>query len=159
MSRIEEQEYTVLSDREIAGTGLGTSPAAVAAFSDLQRAVYADQPADTAAIQASADAAASAAGSAQASADASAAAAGTAQTRADDAYVLAGTKVAKDVGPSWSVPTATPARTALPAYTDGTASVTYDATEIGALKTQVAALTAALAAVITDGRANHSLTS
>jgi hypothetical protein len=164
--------YTRLDDREIASSGLGTSPASVSAYSDLQQAVYQDQPAYTAAVnivadQAVLDAAAAqetgefaqgTADSAMMRADDAFEAAGVAQARADDAYDLADGKVDKDAGPAFAAPTAAPTRTAVPAYAGGPAAVAYDAAEITALKAQVAALTGLLAGVVTDLRANHALT-
>lgn len=161
---VRDREYTLLSDREIAGTGLGSSPAAVAAFGDLQRAVYTDQPADTAAAQeAAAQAQGAAAGAqssadnAQASADNAGNAANAAQQRADAAYALADTKVTKDAGPAFSAPVGTVSRAALPAYTSGTAGTTYTQADMQAAMDQIAALTSRVAALITDLRANHAL--
>ncbi len=165
MGRITDQEYTYLSDREIAGTSIGTSPAGVAAFSDLQRAVYEDQPQDTkealdTATQADGKAVAAqdTADSAQASADDAGARADAAQTSANDAYDLAGTKVTKDVGPTFAAPTASPSRVTLPAYAGGTAGATYTQADMQAAMDQIAALTSRVAALIVDLRANHSLT-
>jgi hypothetical protein len=156
--RLTDNEYTYVSEREVSGSGLGTSPATVAAFMDLQRAVHQDQPADTAEAQAAADAADTKAQGAQASADQAQGAADTAQGRADAAYHLAETKVSKDAGLPVAAPTATPSRASLPTYSGAPASATYSATEISDLKAQVAALTGLLAAVVTDLRDNHALT-
>jgi len=155
--------YTILNDREIAGTGLGTSPAAVRAFADLQDAVYQDQPGDTAAVQeaataaqGAADAAGTAAAGAQESADAASDQAMAARKRADDAYALADTKVSKNVGPTWTAPTAPQIRTAVADYS-GTASATYTQAEVQTLMDRVQALTRQVAALVTDGRGNGSL--
>jgi hypothetical protein len=165
MARLDQNDYTYLTDREIASTGLGSTPAAVSFVADLQRAVYTDQPADTAVAQETAEqgvtvgtAAQVAADTAQTTADQSLTDAATAQVRADDAYDLAEGKVQKDAGPAFAAPLATTSRAALPAYAGGVAAVAYDAAEVGALKAQVAVLTAQLAAVVTDLRGNHALT-
>jgi hypothetical protein len=158
-------DYTQLDDRTIASTGIGTSPEAVALFSDLQQAAYADGPADTAAAQAVAEQGVAAAATAQGAADtanatasSAQAAADAAQLRADDAYELADGKVTKDAGPTFAAPTATPSRAALPTYAGGTAAATYTQADVQALIDQVAALTSRVAALITDLRGNHALT-
>lgn len=164
MARMQDTEYTFLNDREIAATGLGVSPSSVQAYADLQRAVYELSPADVGDAQAaadgaqvSADTADSKAESAGARADAAQADADTAQGRADDAYTLAGTKVAKNNGPVFTAPAATPSRAALPAYAGGTAAGVYTATDMQAVMDQVAALTSRVAALIVDLRANQAL--
>ncbi len=164
MAQVEDFAYTQLGDREIAASGLGTSPRGIAAYRDLQRAVYELQPIDTAAAQAAADAAAESAALADAAANAAQetgelaqGTADSAMARADDAYDLAETKVTKDNGPTFAAPIATPARTALPSYAGGGAAVAYDQAEIAALKAQVAALTGIVAGIITDLRANGAL--
>jgi hypothetical protein len=157
MARVQETEVTILSDREIAATGIGTSPAAIEAFRDIQRTVYELQPQDTAdAAQAAVAAAAAAEASATAAANA-AGAADTAQGRADQAYALAETKVTKDVGPTFTAPTSGVSRAALPSYTGATASLTYTPAELQEVMDQVNRLTTRLAAVITDLRANGAL--
>lgn len=84
MSRVLDSEFTVLTDRDIAASGLGTSPRGVAAYASLQRAVFEQQPADTADILGAADAAQGAADAAQQAADdAMAAAAGSLQAAAN----------------------------------------------------------------------------
>lgn len=142
MARVVDLEYTVLNDREIAGTALGTSPAGVAAFSDLQRAVYQDQPQDTQEALSAATTADSKATSAQSAADtaqASAADAGTradtAQARADAAYTLAGGKVTK-------------ATITAPTNYSANASATYTQSEVQALMDKVSNLTTTLQAVV-----------
>ena len=167
MARVgyEQEDYTVLSDRDIAASGIGTSPTGIAAYRSLQRAVYEDQPADTADAQAAAEQASQAAAAADAAAVEAAvqaeqgkADAATAQGRADDAYALADAKVARDVGPVFAAPLATPSRNALPAYAGGGAAALYDPAEVSALKAQVAALTATVAALVVDLRGNGALT-
>jgi hypothetical protein len=170
---MDKNEYTFLNDREIAASGLGSSPSAVQAYGDLQRAVYELTPADVGDAQKTADVADGKAVNAQETADDAGARADaaqdtadtakekadTAQVRADDAYDLADTKVAKDVGPVFAAPVAAVSRDALPAYLGGTAGAAYTADDMQAVMDQVAALTSRVAALITDGRANHSLTS
>lgn len=158
-------DYTQLDDRTIASTGIGTSPEAVALFSDLQQAAYADGPADTAAAQVIAEqgvsdaaGAQSSANDAQSTAEFAQGSADAAMERADDAYDLANGKVTKDAGPTFSAPTATPSRAALPAYVGGTAAATYTQADVQALTDQVAALTSRVAALITDLRGNHAIT-
>lgn len=158
MARMQDEQFTYLSDREIAGTGLGTSPAAVAAYSDLQRAVYEASPQDTQAAQDAAEAAQATSEMAQGSADAALIRADDAYDRADEAYDLADGKVSKDVGPVFAAPLATPARAPLPAYAGGSAGATYTQADVQGLIDQVSALTACVAALIVDGRANGSLT-
>ncbi|WP_398457423.1 hypothetical protein [Sphingomonas albertensis] len=179
MARVTDNEYTFLNDREIAATGIGSSPSAVQAYGDLQRAVYELGPADTAdaqnaadGAQASADVADEKAAGAQTAAEAAdtkaadaqtaAEDAGTradaAQTRADDAYDLAGEKVTKNVGPVFAASLASESRAALPAYVGGTAGAVYTIADMQAVMDQVAALTSRVAALIIDGRANQSLT-
>jgi len=164
MARNTDDEYSYLNRRQIAAS-IGTDPAAIAAFESLQTAAFENGPAASAEAQATADAAGQAASGAQQTADKGVSdaataqgAADTAQDRADAAYDLADGKVAKNVGPAWVAPAAAPSRAAVPAYTGGNAAATYDAAEVTALKGQVAALTAALAALVIDGRANRSLT-
>jgi len=171
--RVVDQEYTVLNDREIAGTGIGTSPAAVAGYSDLQRAVYQDQPADTAEVAASANAAATSAATAQdfaeqagldaadagARADAAQADADAAQKRADDAYTLADGKVSKNATPTWAAPSGTLTRTALATYVGGTAAATYDPAQMQVLMDSHAAWTQRMAALVTDLIGNDVLKS
>jgi len=164
MARMRE-DLTFINDRDAVGSGLATSPVGVAWIRDIQQSVYVDAPADTAEAQAKADQADTRAGNAQDSADAAQtsangaqAAAEAAQSRADDAYDLAGTKVTQNVGPSFAAPAAAASRIALPAYTGGTAAATYTQADMQALIDQVAALTSRVAALITDGRANKSLT-
>jgi hypothetical protein len=164
MARMDKNEYTFLNDREIAASGIGSSPSAIQAYGDLQRAVYELAPADVGDAQAAADVAdgkATGAQEAAETADSKAEDAGTradaAQERADDAYTLAGTKVTKNVGPTFSAPAASPSRSTLPVYTAGTASATYAPSDVQALMDQVAALTSRVAALIVDGRANQSL--
>lgn len=165
-------DYTTLDRRSIASTGLGTSPQAVQFVEDLQAAAYTDGPADTAvaqqaattaqatgeAAQATGEVAQSTAEFAQGSANAAMARADDAYDRADDAYDLADTKVEKDAGPTFSAPLATPSRAPLPAYAGGTAAATYTQADVQALTDQVAALSKTVAALVIDGRANHSLT-
>lgn len=172
MARVTDNEYTFLNDREIAASGIGSSPSAVQAYGDLQRAVYELAPADVGAAQSAADGAQAAAevaddkaSGAQATAESADAKAedardraDAAQVRADDAYDLAGTKVSKNVGPAFSAPAASASRAALPAYTGGTAAAVYSAADMQAVMDQVTALTSRVAALIIDGRANQSLT-
>jgi hypothetical protein len=141
VAKVRDQEYTYLSDRDIAGTALGTSPAGVAAFSDLQRAVYEDQPQDTqealdsaVAADDKAVAAQGAADSAQASADDAGARADTAKSRADAAYALAAGKVTK-------------ANVTAPPNYAGTASITYTQAEVQALMDRVGSLTTTVQAI------------
>lgn len=164
MPKLDEAELTRLTDREIAASGIGSSPAALRAYRDLQTAVYELQPFDTAAVQSEAAAAAELAenagdlaNTAQATGELAQGTADSAMTRADDAYDLADTKVTKNAGPTFAAPVAAPARTALPAYTGGAAAVAYDQAEITALKAQVATLTSIVAGLITDLRANGAL--
>ncbi|WP_380778077.1 hypothetical protein [Sphingomonas sp. R86520] len=166
VSRVTDNEYTFLTDREIAASGIGSSPSAVQAYGDLQRAVYELAPADVGDAQAAAEAAdgkATGAQEAAETADGKAEDAGTradaAQGRADDAYDLADTKVSKNVGPVFSAPSGGASRSALPAYAGGTASAVYTPSDVQALMDQVAALTSRVAALIVDGRSNQSLKS
>ena len=163
-ARVETNEYTRLSEREVAGSGIGTSPSAIAGYMDLQRAVFEDQPNDTADVREAADQAQQSAAGAQDTADdalfdaaTALAAADDAQERADDAYDLAATKVTKNLGPPWAAPTATPSRAAVTSYT-GTASATYTQVEVQALMDRVTLLTNLVAGLVVDGRANESLT-
>lgn len=150
-------DYTLLSEREIAGSGLGTSPSAVAGYLDLQRAVYEDQPQDTAAIEQAAQGAQDTADDALFDANSALALADDAYELAEDAYDLAGTKVSKDVGPVWGAPTATTSRSSFADYT-ATASATYTQAEVQTLMDRVSLLTKIVAALVVDGRANHTLT-
>jgi hypothetical protein len=159
MARMQDEQFTYLSDREIAGTGLGTSPAAVAAYSDLQRAVFEASPADTQAAQDAAEAAGKAASGAQETAELAQGSADAALMRADDAYDLAETKVTKEVGPVFAAPAAVPSRSALPAYSGDNAGAIYSQSDMQDLIDQVEALTSRVAALIVDLRANGSLTS
>ena len=172
MARLEDYEYTRVSDRAIVGTGLASSPEGVAAYSDLQRAVFDDQPLDTQEARDSAynaqqtanqantkaDSAQTSADSANTKAEAAQASANTAQNRADAAYDLADSAVQQDVGPSFAAPIAGPLRSALPAYIASDADAVYSEMQMQAVMDQVAALTARVAALIIDGRGNHSLT-
>jgi hypothetical protein len=157
-------DYTVINERTIAGSGLGASPELIAGLLDQQRATYVDGPADTSQAQATAEQGVASAAMAQSSADgaqASADQAGTradaAQIRADAAYALANAKVAKDAGPTWQAPTATSSRAAFADYT-ATATATYTQADVQALMDRVSLLTKLVAALVTDGRNNHSLT-
>jgi len=174
MARMEQRDdYTQLSDREIAGTGIGTSPAAVAAYNDLQRAVYDDQPQDTKealetgkaadqkaqGAQASADQAQASADDAGGRADAAQGSADAAQASADDAYALADTKVSKDATPKWGVPSGTLSRDTFATYAAPTASATYDAAQVQALMATTQLLSRIVAALVTDLAAIDALKS
>lgn len=157
MARLQQDDYTYLSEREIAGTGIGTSPAAVAFYQDIQRAIYQDQPADTAEAQAAAAAADTKAAGAQTAADAAQGAADSAssradaaQDRADAAYGLADGKVSKNATPEWSAPTGQLARTSVAVYTAPTAASAYDPAQMQALMDSHQAWTRRMAALVTD---------
>lgn len=135
MASVDDVEFTILSDREIAGTGLGTSPSAVSSYSDMQRFVFQLQPADTKAVEAKAGAAQESANAAQATGDAAQSAADGAQVRADDAYTLAEGKVTKTTLTS-------------PAAYSGTASATYAQAEVQALMEKVASLTVTVQQIV-----------
>lgn len=163
--RIDRFEPTLLSDREIAATGLGATPAGVRGYSDLQEAVYSLQPQDTADAHAAADAAQNSAQNAQDSATAASDSASVAQKRADNAYALgksaydlADTKVTQDVGLSWAPPTGTASRAAFATYESPTISNPPTQAEVQALADALQAHSRALKAVIDDLRANHALT-
>lgn len=166
MARVTEREYTYLSDKDIAATAFGTTPAGVAFVRDIQQAAFQDSQVDIkAATQVAADAGTKA-DSAQQTAAAATASASTAQDRADGAYTLANSaytlangKVSKDAGLPWAAPTGTASRAAFATYTAPTISNPPTQAEVQALATALQAHSRALKAVVDDLRANGALTS
>lgn len=75
-----------------------------------------------------------------------------------DAYDALAPFVRQDQGPAWTAPAATVSRGALAAYTAPTISNPPTQGEVQAIATQLAAVTGAVAGVITDGQSNGSLT-
>lgn len=66
--------------------------------------------------------------------------------------------VRQDQGAAWTAPSASAARSALPAYAAPTISAAYTQSEVQAIATQLAAVTSAVAGIITDCKANGVLT-
>lgn len=154
----EDSDYTFLTRREIAASGIGSDPKVVAAFEGLQNAAFSANPASAAAAQEAAESAAAAATGAQDAADTAAFDAAAALALADDAYDLAGTKVTKSLGPAWAAPSGIQARSTLAAYVAPTISGPPTQAEVQALADAVQAMSRALVAVIADLRANEALT-
>ena len=82
---------------------------------------------------------------------------GTLDTRLDAFEVLA-PFVEQDVGAAWSSPSATAARTAIPVYAAAVITNPPTQAEVQAISTQLAAVTAAAAGIVTDLKANGALT-
>lgn len=161
---VEDSEFTILNRREIAASGIGSDPKAVASYEALQNAAFNSNPAAAAAAQETADTAAAAAATADAAATAAQSAADTAnasasdaQTRADDAYDLAATKVTKGAGAAWAAPSGTAARTSLAAYVAPVVSNPPTQAEMQALADAVQAISRAVVALVTDLRANEAI--
>lgn len=151
MPAIDEREYTELRREDIAT--FATSPRAVAGYESLQRAAFADNPADAA------SAAEAAAVADQKAADA-AAAAEAAQTTADgkiDQATADGRYVRQDVGPAFAAMTGTAARTALATLSGYSVSDPPTKAEVDVLAQYVVDLSQRVKALLDDLKANGVL--
>jgi hypothetical protein len=161
---VQDATVTRMNRREIASSGIGSDPKAIATFEALQEFAFDANPAAAAGAQEAADEAAAAAAvadaaaaAAQTAATTAATSAGTAQGRADEAYDLAADKVDKSTGAAWAPPTGTLSRATLASYTAATISNPPTQAEVQAVADAVQAMSRALAAVITDLRATEAL--
>lgn len=66
--------------------------------------------------------------------------------------------VRQDQGAAWTAPAGAASRGAVPAYAAPTISATYTQAEVQAIATQLAAVTGAVAGIVTDLQANGALT-
>lgn len=148
--------FTTLNRAQL--SKLTSDPQAIAMLEDIQQQAFVNGPKKTEEARVVAEDAKVRADEAKLVADDAIVRADAAQGRADDAYELADGKVDKDAGPSFAAPSGAVSRTALPAYTSGTAGAVYTAADVQELMDQVAALTGQVAALVTDLRDNHSLT-
>ncbi|QPQ55597.1 hypothetical protein IC614_03065 [Allosphingosinicella flava] len=158
MALAEGETLTRLTRRDIASSGIGSDPKAIAAFEALQDAAFDANPAAAAEAQQTAQQADTKAETAQSTATDAATAAANAQNRADDAYDLADTKVERSAGPAWAAPSGASARTSVTAYTAPAISNPPTQAEVQALANALQEHSQAMVALITDLRANETLT-
>lgn len=153
-----DEEYTALTRREIAASGIGSDPKAIAAWESIQQAAFAANPQAAAQAAQQAAQANTAASGAQSTADDALFDANAALALADDALEAVAGKVTKSAGPAWAAPTGPASRAALAGYAAPAISNPPTQAEVQSLADAVAALSAALVAAITDLRSNQALT-